>query len=125
MPSPGHSATMRHEPFRNLFVTPVLPFDDDGEIDEPAYRAFLRRFLSPEAGDAGMAVIANPEAGELFTLDREERRRVVRIVLEEAGRSPVLAARPRRHHRGNGADREGRRRSRGGRPVRVPADRSG
>jgi 2-keto-4-pentenoate hydratase/2-oxohepta-3-ene-1,7-dioic acid hydratase in catechol pathway len=34
---------MRYEPFRNLFVTPVLPFDDDGEIDEPAYRAFLRR----------------------------------------------------------------------------------
>jgi len=24
-----------------------------------------------------MAVIANPEAGELFTLDREERQRVV------------------------------------------------
>jgi hypothetical protein len=62
---------MRYEPFRNLFVTPVLPFDDDGEIDEPAYRAFLRGFLTPAAVDAGMALIANPEAGELFTLDRE------------------------------------------------------
>jgi 4-hydroxy-tetrahydrodipicolinate synthase len=39
-----------------------------------------------------MAVIANPEAGELFTLDREERQRVVRIVQEESGgRNPVLA----------------------------------
>ena len=89
---PGHSATMRYDPFRNLFVTPVLPFDDEGSIDEPGYRAFLRRFLTPEAEGAGMAVIANPEAGELFTLDREERQRVVRIVQEESGgRSPVLA----------------------------------
>ncbi len=32
---------MQYEPFRNLFVTPVLPFDDGGEIDGPAYRAFL------------------------------------------------------------------------------------
>ncbi len=83
---------MRYAPFNNLFVTPVLPFGEDGAIDEPAYRAFVRRFLTPEAADAGMAVIANPEAGELFTLDRAERLRVVRIVLEETGgRSPVLA----------------------------------
>ena len=83
---------MRYTPFRNLFVTPVLPFGDDGEIDEPGYRAFLRRFLTPAAADAGVALIANPEAGELFTLDREERRRVIRIVLDETGRrSPVLA----------------------------------
>ena len=75
-----------------LFVTPVLPFRQDGSIDEEAYRAFLRRFLTPEYLDAGMAVIANPEAGELFCLDDAERRRVVEIVLEEtAGRAPVLA----------------------------------
>jgi hypothetical protein len=65
--------TMRYEPFGNLFVTPVLPFGDDGEIDEPAYRAFLRCFLTPATQGAGMALIANPEAGELFTLDREKR----------------------------------------------------
>jgi dihydrodipicolinate synthase/N-acetylneuraminate lyase len=83
---------MRYEPFRRLFVTPVLPFTDAGEIDEVAYRSFLRYFLTPTAVDAGIAVIANPEAGELFTLDREERRRTVRIVLDETGRrAPVLA----------------------------------
>jgi 4-hydroxy-tetrahydrodipicolinate synthase len=83
---------MPYEPFHRLFVTPVLPFDDDGKIDEPGYRALLRHFLTPAALDAGIAVIANPEAGELFTLDREERQWVVRTVLEETkGRAPVLA----------------------------------
>jgi hypothetical protein len=44
---------MRYEPFRNLFVTPVLPFGDDGAIDEPAYRAFLRAFSPrPPSGRA-------------------------------------------------------------------------
>ncbi|TQM36834.1 dihydrodipicolinate synthase family protein [Pseudonocardia cypriaca] len=83
---------MPYEPFHRLFATPVLPFGDDGTIDEPGYRAFLRRFLTPAALDAGLALVANPEAGELFTLDREERQLVVRMALEEtAGRAPVLA----------------------------------
>lgn len=73
-----------------LFVTPVLPFLENGKIDEAGYRAFLRHFLSYV--DDGVALIANPEAGELFTLDRDERRQVVQAVLDEtAGRAPVLA----------------------------------
>jgi dihydrodipicolinate synthase/N-acetylneuraminate lyase len=80
------------EPLYRLFVTPVLPFSEDGSIDEEGYRSFLRRILTDEYLDAGIAVIANPEAGELFTLDYEERKTVVRIVMEEtAGRAPVLA----------------------------------
>jgi dihydrodipicolinate synthase/N-acetylneuraminate lyase len=80
------------EPFRRLFVTPVLPFRADGSVDEPAYRGYLRRLLTPEYLAAGVAVIANPEAGEIFCLDEAEQRRVVEIVLEEtAGRAPVLA----------------------------------
>ncbi len=83
---------MSHTPFHRLFVTPVLPFAHDGSIDEPAYRTFLRYFLTEEYLAAGLAVIANSEAGELFYLDREERQQALAIVTEEvAGRAPVVA----------------------------------
>lgn len=81
-----------YSPFHQLFITPVLPFTADGSVDEDGYRHLLRTFLTPANIDAGVAIIANPEAGEVFTLDPGERRRVVRIVMEEtAGRAPVLA----------------------------------
>jgi dihydrodipicolinate synthase/N-acetylneuraminate lyase len=83
---------MNHKPFGRLFVTPVLPFTHEGTIDEPAYRQFLRHFLTEENLDAGLALIANPEAGELFYLDRDERNLAVSIVMDEvAGRAPVVA----------------------------------
>ncbi|WP_063062941.1 dihydrodipicolinate synthase family protein [Nocardia sienata] len=81
-----------HVPFKNLFITPVLPFGPDGAPDWEDYRRLLRVFLTPANIEAGVAIIANPEAGELYTLDREERNEVVRVVLDEvAGRTPVLA----------------------------------
>ncbi len=85
---------MGYEPFGRMFMTPLLPYRDGGttEIDEEGYRRFLRTFLTDANLDAGLAVIANPEAGEIFYLSREEKRRVVEITLEEvAGRAPVLA----------------------------------
>ncbi len=81
-----------YTPFDRLFITPVLPFSDDGSIDEEGYRRLLRAFLTDENIAAGVAIIANPEAGELFTLERDERTRVIEIVKEEvAGRTPILA----------------------------------
>lgn len=83
---------MPYTPFDTMFITPVLPFLDDGSIDEDGYRALLRTFLTPANIDAGVAVIANPEAGEVFTLDPAERRHVITMAIEEtAGRAPVLA----------------------------------
>lgn len=85
---------MTHQPFGRMFVTPLVPYlDGDTEtIDEQGYRRFLRFFLTEENLDAGLSVIANPEAGEIFYLSREEKRRIVQITLEEvAGRAPVLA----------------------------------
>lgn len=76
----------------HYFVTPVLPYAQDGTIDENQYRVLLRRYLEPQYIEAGMALIANPEAGEIFYLDRAEKRRVVEITIEEAaGRVPVFA----------------------------------
>jgi 4-hydroxy-tetrahydrodipicolinate synthase len=86
---------MTFQPFQDrLFVTPLLPFEGLGTdvIDEEGYRGLLRRFLTDDNLAAGMSVIANPEAGEIFYLSREEKRRVVEITLEEVGgRAPVLA----------------------------------
>ena len=77
---------------RNYFVTPVLPYAADGSIDEGQYRNLLRRFLEPRYVEAGMGLVANPEAGEIFYLDRSEKRRIVEITVEEAsGRVPVYA----------------------------------
>src|SRR5919108_489395 len=79
-------------PFHQLFITPVLPFLADGTVDWAGYRKLLRVFLTPENIEAGVAIIANPEAGEIFTLDREERKQAISVVLDEvAGRTPVLA----------------------------------
>jgi len=84
----------KYEPFGRLFMTPLIPYREGGsdEIDEQGYRRFLRTFLTDANLEAGLAVIANPEAGEIFYLSREEKRRVVEITLEEvAGRAPVIA----------------------------------
>lgn len=81
-----------HSLNRNFFVTPVLPYTTEGAIDETQYRSLLRRFLTPRFINLGLGLIANPEAGELFYLTRDEKRRVVEITLDEAaGRVPVFA----------------------------------
>ena len=83
---------MNYEPFGKLFVTPVLPLCEDGSIDEEGFRILIRRFLTPEYLAAGMALIANPSAGEIFGLNHEERRHAIKIIREEtSGRAPVLA----------------------------------
>ncbi|QLQ09192.1 MAG: dihydrodipicolinate synthase family protein [Nocardioidaceae bacterium] len=80
--------------FNRLFITPVLPFADDAArvIDEDGYRRLLRYFMQPEFLASRMGVIANPEAGEIFYLSREEKRRIVEITVEECGEHvPVFA----------------------------------
>jgi 4-hydroxy-tetrahydrodipicolinate synthase len=79
---------------RRLFVTPVLPFADEHArvIDEQGYRSLLQYLMAPDFIAAGAGVIANPEAGEIFYLSREEKRRVVELTVEECGdRVPVFA----------------------------------
>jgi 4-hydroxy-tetrahydrodipicolinate synthase len=84
---------MAGKTYDRLFVTPVLPYQRGSlEIDETALRALLRYFLQPKFVDAGGAIIINPVAGEIFYLTREEKKRVVRIAVEESqGKVPVFA----------------------------------
>lgn len=76
---------------RRLYTALVLPFDEKMRIDEESLRKLVRYYLNDRFLKAG-GLIANPEAGEVFYLTREEKRRVLEIVMEEAGgKLPVLA----------------------------------
>ncbi|MFC2010378.1 dihydrodipicolinate synthase family protein [Chloroflexota bacterium] len=75
-----------------LYVTVVTPFKENYEVDEAALRRLLQYFMQPKFIDAGGGIIINPEAGEVFYLNREEKRRNVQIALEEcSGKVPVFA----------------------------------
>ncbi len=77
----------------HLFVAVLLPYDRALKVDEAAYRRFLRHFLDNERFvRMGGGLCINPEAGEIFYLTREEKRRVLEIAMEEInGKVPVLA----------------------------------
>ena len=78
--------------FDRLFVAILTPMKEDYAVDEPALRKLLKYFMQPKFTKAGGAVIINPEAGELFCLTRQEKRRNVEIALEECGgKVPVFA----------------------------------
>jgi len=79
--------------YDGLYVACVTPYKPNGlEVDELALREFLRYFLQPKFTQAGGAIIINPEAGEIFVLNKEERIRNVRIAVEECkGKVPVFA----------------------------------
>jgi 4-hydroxy-tetrahydrodipicolinate synthase len=77
----------------HLYVAVLLPFDRQMRVDETAYRRFLRYFLDNERFvRAGGGLCINPEAGEIFYLSRQEKRRLLEIAMEEIqGKVPVLA----------------------------------
>jgi len=78
---------MAHE-LSGIIPPMTTPFDAEGELDEAALRAQTRWLL--DAGVHGLA--AGGSTGEGHTLDREELRRAIAIVAEEAGgRVPVIA----------------------------------
>ncbi|MBC7341589.1 MAG: dihydrodipicolinate synthase family protein [Clostridia bacterium] len=79
--------------YDRLYVAVVTPYKKDSfEVDESALRKLLRYFMQPKFRDAGGGIIINPEAGEVFYLTREEKRRNVEIAVEECGgKVPVFA----------------------------------
>ncbi len=75
-------------PFTGVGTALVTPFTSSGAVDEAAVRRLARRQI-----DAGVHfLVPCGTTGEAPTLSAEERRRVVELVVEEAGgRVPVLA----------------------------------
>jgi len=70
-----------------IFVPNIVPYDAQGKINEAELRRIIR-WLG-EKGVTGF--YPNGSMGEFIRLSYEERKRVVRIVSEEAGGRPILA----------------------------------
>jgi 4-hydroxy-tetrahydrodipicolinate synthase len=69
-------------------VPHITPFKRDGEIDEEALRACIRFWL--QGGVSGLVPCGSN--GEAPYLSREERKKVIEIVMDEAnGKVPVVA----------------------------------
>ena len=79
--------------YDRLYVAMVTPHKDNTyEPDEAQLRKFLQFFLQPQYVDAGIGIVINPEAGEIFYLSREEKLRNVEIAIDEVkGKVPVLS----------------------------------
>jgi 4-hydroxy-tetrahydrodipicolinate synthase len=75
-------------PFTGLGTALVTPFTSSGAVDEDAVRRLARR----QIGSGVHFLVPVGTTGESPTLSRQERRRVVELVVEEArGKVPVLA----------------------------------
>ncbi len=74
--------------FSGVYTPLLVPWDENGQINEDELRRFVRWLISK--GIRGL--YANGSIGEFLRLTSDERRRVVKIVCEEAaGRVQVLA----------------------------------
>jgi 4-hydroxy-tetrahydrodipicolinate synthase len=79
--------------YDRLFVATMTPYVDGSfEIDEDQFRSILRSFTAPRYLEAGMALIINPEASEVFYLSREEKQRNVEIAIDEVGGKTLIFA---------------------------------
>jgi 4-hydroxy-tetrahydrodipicolinate synthase len=81
----------RKEVSHKFYTALVLPLKADASVDEAGLRRLVSYYVKHRFAAVG-GLIANAEAGEVFYLTREEKRRVLEIVIEEAaGKMPVLA----------------------------------
>jgi 4-hydroxy-tetrahydrodipicolinate synthase len=72
---------------RGIIPACVTTFDDNGKLDEAQYRRYLQ-WLLPQ-GPVALAI--NADTGEGPHMWPDERSRVLRIAVEEAGDVPVIA----------------------------------
>jgi len=70
-----------------IFVPNIVPYDAQGRINEEE----LRRIIQWLGGKGVTGFYPNGSMGEFIRLSYEERKRVVKIVAEEAAGKPILA----------------------------------
>ena len=69
-----------------LYAAVVVPYRKKSfDVDYDAYRKMIRYFLQPKFVDAGGGLIVNPEAGEVFYLDGEEKKEIIKVAMKEVG----------------------------------------
>jgi 4-hydroxy-tetrahydrodipicolinate synthase len=79
---------MPHAPIHGILTPHIVPLDAAGGINEPELRRYVDWLI--EKGVHGL--YPNGSTGEFTRFSVEERRRIIRIVCEQAaGRVPVLA----------------------------------
>jgi 4-hydroxy-tetrahydrodipicolinate synthase len=84
---PGASTTE----YDKMFVASVTPYRPGTEdIDEAAFRTYMRYWAQPKFIDAGGAVLVSPEAGEAFYLTQNEKLKLAEIALEELGDKTIV-----------------------------------
>jgi 4-hydroxy-tetrahydrodipicolinate synthase len=85
--APGQSTTE----YDKMFVASVTPYKTGTEdIDEAAFRNYMRYWAQPKFIDAGGAVLVSPEAGEAFYLTQSEKLKLAEIALEELGDKTIV-----------------------------------
>ena len=85
--TPGASTTE----YDKMFVASVTPYRPGTEdIDEAAFRGYMRYWAQPKFIDAGGAMLVSPEAGEAFYLTQSEKLKLAEIALEELGDKTIV-----------------------------------
>ncbi|HVV25248.1 MAG TPA: dihydrodipicolinate synthase family protein [Pseudonocardiaceae bacterium] len=76
------------EKLSGVVAIPVTPFDEQGDLDEPAYTKVIRRMV-----DGGIEVLTpNGNTGEFYALTEPETRQAVDITVGAAGDGVTVLA---------------------------------
>jgi 4-hydroxy-tetrahydrodipicolinate synthase len=71
-----------------VVAIPVTPFDERGDLDEPAYTKVVRRMV-----DGGISVLTpNGNTGEFYALTEAETRQAVDLTMRSAGDAVTVLA---------------------------------
>jgi 4-hydroxy-tetrahydrodipicolinate synthase len=80
---------MKPVKLRGSLPASLCPFRPDFSIDEEAFAAHVRWLVEASKGGG---IVCNGHAGEVASLTRKERKRVVEVAVQEAkGKAPVVA----------------------------------